>query len=34
MRKGAAVTDEKVYLRNNFQVCVSCIAGRRYCFDL
>jgi len=34
MRRGAAVIDEKVYLRNDFQVCVSCIASWRSCFDL
>jgi len=34
MRRRAAVLNEKVYLRNNFQVYVSCIAGWRYCFDL
>jgi len=34
MRREAAVMDEKVYFRNSFQVCVSCIVGWRYCFDL
>jgi len=34
MQREAAVMDEKVYFRNNFQVCVSCIADWRYCPDL